>query len=314
MSTGAAASAPKLDDLMMAMDVVDTIRHKEDVLARELSLGDRDDELIAKLREIYSQQGITVTDAVLREGVKALKEQRFAYKAPPSGLLTGLFRLWIRRGRIAGILALVLGGYGFFWASDRYNWFSPSEQQIAADTAALETDLPGELQKAVADTTAASKDPAANSQIASFKAAGETGLSDKNASAVRKAISDLTGLRQRLNQEYVLQIVSREGVPSGAARTPDANSNARNYYLIVEAIAADGTVLSLPITSEEDQSTRTVAIFGVRVPEESFRAVQADKRADGIVDDKQLGRKERGFLNPRYIMPAEGGMITTWAK
>jgi hypothetical protein len=312
MSTATPASAPKLDDLMMAMDVVDTIRHKEDVLTRELALGDRDDELIAKLRDIYNQQGIAVTDAVLREGVKALKEQRFAYKAPPGGLLTGVFRLWIRRGRIAAIALLVLGGFGFFWASDRYNWFSPGEQQIAADNAALETTLPDELQRAVVDATAASRDTSANNQIASFKAAGETALAEKNAGAARKAISDLTGLRQRLNQEYTLQVVSRSGVPSGVWRIPKANSNARNYYIVVEAISPDGQVLSLPITSEEDQSTRTVNIFGVRVPEETFDAVRADKQQDGIVDDKTLGRKERGFLIPRYIMPADGGMITAW--
>ena len=37
-----------LDELMLAMDVVDTLRHKELVLARELSADDRDEDLDRK--------------------------------------------------------------------------------------------------------------------------------------------------------------------------------------------------------------------------------------------------------------------------
>jgi len=40
-----------LDELMLAMDVVDTLRHKELVLARELTAEDRDAKLLAHLRE-----------------------------------------------------------------------------------------------------------------------------------------------------------------------------------------------------------------------------------------------------------------------
>ena len=43
-----------LDELMLAMDVVDTLRHKELVLARELEGEDRDAKLLEQLREIYT--------------------------------------------------------------------------------------------------------------------------------------------------------------------------------------------------------------------------------------------------------------------
>ena len=54
-----------LDELMLAMDVVDTLRHKELVLARELEGEDRDAKLLEQLREIYTSQGIEVTDEIL---------------------------------------------------------------------------------------------------------------------------------------------------------------------------------------------------------------------------------------------------------
>ena len=97
---GAAARPQTLDDLMMAMDVVDTLRHREKLVERELDEEGREAELIARLKEIYRQQGIEVTDEVLAEGVKALRDSRFVYTPPPPGLARTLFTLWVRRGRI----------------------------------------------------------------------------------------------------------------------------------------------------------------------------------------------------------------------
>jgi hypothetical protein len=306
------APAAKLDDLMVAMDVVDTIRHREDVLERELAQGDSDAALIERLRDIYQQQGIKVSDEQLKEGVKALKEQRFAYKAPPDGFLTWLFRQWIRRGRAIAIALVVLGLGGVVWAGSANNWFSPDEAQVAADKAALERELPDGLAAAVTQTRAASQDAEADRQIAALTAAGEAAIRNENAAGVRKAIGDLNALRSRLDQTYDLMIVSRPGEPTAIWRVPDDNQSARNYYVIVEAIGAGGTKLSLPITSEEDQKTRTVSKFAVRVPQSTYSAIGADKQADGIVQDSLLGRKVPGKLGVDFLKPAEAGYITEW--
>ena len=82
--TAVAAGKPQtLDDVMIAMDVVDTLRHREDLVRRELNEEGREAELIARLREIYRNQGIEVPDHVLADGVKALKESRFVYTPAP---------------------------------------------------------------------------------------------------------------------------------------------------------------------------------------------------------------------------------------
>ncbi len=309
-----ASTAPttKLDDLMLAMDVVDTIRHKEDVLQRELSLGDRDEELIARLREIYTSQGITVTDAILKEGVKALKEQRFQYKAPPGGLTTAMFGLWVRRGALTKWLAAILIVLGLGWYANSAGWFSPDQARIERDRAELQQVLPDGLKKAANAASAASKDPEADRRIAAFLAAGEAGIADQNAGAVRKAIADLDGIRAELIRTYDLVIVSRPDERTGVFRIFDSQPGVRNYYIIVEAIGPDGSKQSLPIRSEEDQSLNTVSIFGVRVPKATYDKVGRDKQQDGIVQDNLLGRKEAGKLSPTYIMSAEGGMITSW--
>ena len=44
-----------LDEIMIAMDVVDTLRHREELVRRELDDEGREAELIARLREIYRE-------------------------------------------------------------------------------------------------------------------------------------------------------------------------------------------------------------------------------------------------------------------
>src|ERR687897_3217190 len=97
-----------LDELMLAMDVVDTLRHQDNLVSRELDEERRDAELLERLRRIYKGQGIEVPDKVLQEGVRALKESRFVYTPPPPGLARTLATLWVQRGRVGrGLLGLL---------------------------------------------------------------------------------------------------------------------------------------------------------------------------------------------------------------
>ncbi len=107
-------------------------------------------------------------------------------------------------------------------------------------------------------------------------------------------------------------IVSRPGERTGVFRVPDANTGARNYYLIVEALDPSGTALALPVTSEEDGKTATVSKWGVRVPKATYDAVARDKGDDGIVENRVLADKPRGQLAPAYRMPVSGGAILSW--
>ena len=88
--------------------------------------------------------------------------------------------------------------------------------------------------------------------------------------AAQTGYTRLQQLYDHLVQEYQLRIVSREGVPSGVWRVPEKNPDARNYYIIVEAVTPDGKRLELPVTSEEDGKTRTVNQWGLRVKESAF--------------------------------------------
>ena len=107
--TEAKQDKPPLDDIMLAMDVVDTLRHRQLLVERELKTEDRDAKMKQRLREIYASQGIDVPDHVLEQGVAALKEGRFVYQPPSGGLQTSLARLYISRDKWGKPVLLVLG-------------------------------------------------------------------------------------------------------------------------------------------------------------------------------------------------------------
>ncbi len=310
-----AASEPKphtLDDLMIAMDVVDTIRHQDDLVRRELSDIAREAELIERLREIYRQQGITVTDKMLEDGVKALKESRFTYKPPPASWQRTAFELWIGRRRYGAFAAVALAA---LVSTCGYQYVAVTRPaQLAEEQARLEITetLPKAIRQVHADIGKISTDTTAKARADQLLADGERAIRDKDRAAMSRVSAEMKRLHAEVASEYTLTIVSRPGETTGVWRRPPKGATQRNYYVIVEAIAQDGRKLTLPVKNEETGETAEVDRFGVRVPQATFDAVAADKRDDGIVQRNRFGQKRRGTLTVDYAMPFDGGTITKW--
>ncbi|HEY7382746.1 MAG TPA: DUF6384 family protein [Beijerinckiaceae bacterium] len=318
--TLAAAREPhKLDELMLAMDVVDTLRHGEALVNRELNAEQREADLLRRLRDIYRGQGIEVPDRVLQEGVRALEERRFAYAPPPPGVATTLARMWVGRGRIGKGLLAAAAALGIGWGAYHVGIALPARERaeqarLAQERARIDITqrLPLALEQAHEDARREAQVAAARERADSLLADGKAALARENAAAAQQAIGDLEVLRASLRREYTLRVVSRPGEPSGVWRVPQRNPAGRNYYLIVEAVTPDGRTLTLPVTGEEDGRTETVSKWGVRVSEEVFDQIRRDKNDDGIVQQNRLGEKRRGRLEPDYLMPVLGGAITRW--
>jgi hypothetical protein len=313
MSTGAAPTdAAPLDEVMLAMDVVDTLRHRQDLVERELDEATRNKQLIDKLRDIYHQQGIEVTDAVLQAGVSALAESRFVYTPPKPSLGVTLARLYVGRKKwgplalaIAVVLVLGLGGYFLAW--------QPFQQaQIENARVELAEKIPAEMDALYQSIYTDTKVTQAVTDAEAIRTRGKARAAEGDKVGAEKAVTELTALRDKLRQEYSVTIVNREGVKTGFWTFPEVNTAATNYYLVVEAIGTDGKALTLPIVNEENSVTENVSIWGVRVPESVYRSVEGDKRDDGIVQRKVLGVKEYGFLDVDWVMPVLGGAVTKW--
>ena len=308
----AAAAKPPLDDVMLAMDVVDTLRHRQDLVARELSGEARERQLIEKLRAIYHQQGIEVPDTIIKEGVAALAESRFVYTAPKPGLGVSLAKLYVGRTKwgpaaLAIALILVIGLGGYFLA---YKPFQASQAEAARIE--LSERLPAQIDALYQSIFEETKVQQATVEAEEMRNRGKAAAAEGDRAGALQAIDSLTGLRDTLRQEYNLRVVNRQGVQSGFWTFPEINTEATNYYVVVEALGPDGKALSLPILNEENGETETVSMWGVRVPEAVYRSVEADKRDDGIIQRNIIGIKQYGYLDVNYGVPVLGGAVTKW--
>ncbi len=424
MAEATQAEQRPLDEVMLAMDVVDTLRHREILVERELHSDARDRKLIERLREIYASQGIDVPDAVLAEGVAALKEERFVYKPPGRSPATMLARLYVARGRWtkrAGAAALVLA---LIWVAAQFFVVGPGQRRLKQQVTQLNTEIRGTAERldalareatrietalpdsptglptSLAETFSAqhkiagqslrlargflasarelvvqpnldsrhfdAKAPAARqtlqqrealltqaggeidkaqAALAAIMALGKVpaelaaardaalhvakaddakgrarqlytsalaALKAGDLSTTREASEALNDLRNQLEREYEIRVVSRPDEYTGVWRVPERNPKARNYYIIVEAVTPDGKTLTLPITNEEDGRTYQVNRWALRVDLSVFQNISADKQDDGIIQNRRFAVKRRGYLEPDYLVPTTGGAITRW--
>lgn len=311
---GAVGRTP-LDNVMIAMDVVDTLRHDRLIVERELNEDARKARLIERLREIYRGQGIEVPEAILEEGVRALEEDRFVYKPPGDSFRTRLAHFYVTRGGWGRILGGALAAVLALWVGwlALYEW--PRQSAAAARQTELSETLPARftaLQQQIEAETVQSGQSALMSGVAATVRRGEAAARAGQLDEARAARADLEDQLRRLRAEYTVRIVSRKGELSGFWRIPKVNRAARNYYLVVEAIDKRGAVVKQTILNEETSKRETVAKWAVRVPREVLERVRADKADDGIISASRVAEKKRGFLEPEWRITVSGGAITQW--
>ncbi|MDD2318088.1 MAG: DUF6384 family protein [Desulfobacterales bacterium] len=303
-----------LNEVMLAMDVVDTLRHQQSLVDRELGAEDHDRALIEKVRDIYAGQGLAVSDDIIAEGVKALREERFTYRPPKDSFQLTLARLyvnrgrWIKRGALAVLALLAIYIIHYFFVTAPQNRVREQQQRTLQELTAMPAKLAEERDRVLAEA----REDAARKQAEGLYETAMAGVSRQDAETANKGYAALRQLYDQLTLEYRLHIVSRPDASSGVWRIPENNPNARNYYIIVEAVTPEGKRLALPVVSEEDGKTHTVEQWGVRVKSDVFEQVRRDKMDDGIINRNVFGVKKRGYLTPEFSFPTTGGAIAQW--
>lgn len=309
----ATAEKQTLDEVLIAMDVVDTLRHRDVILQKELDQEGREQQLIARLREIYTAQGIEVTDEVLLQGVRALEEQRFHYRPPSPSFGVRLAKIYVSRDRwwkpVAGLLgAITLGVLAY-----QFGVVQPAKASEARIERAISSELPEQLASAYDQVLNVSQSEPANQLAATYLRDGKTALGERNVDQAERAIANLEQLNSDLSISYDVRVVYGPGEPrSGIFRFHDDSPDGRAYYLIVEAVDPAGRLVDVEIQSEEDRKTARVSRWAQRVSESAFNAVASDKSDDQIIQNAVIGRKATGSLSPSYMVATPGGAILEW--
>jgi hypothetical protein len=273
---------------MLAMDVVDTLRRKERLVQRELDSGEREQALKERLRKIYAAQGIEVSDAILAEGVRALEDDRFAYKPPEPSLGVTLARIYVSRGVWGKWVLGALAGLAVALVAWQMLVVAPRDA------------LPERLQAMHAEVTGLAVEDAADAQADRLlaEASGPCATATPAPPPRPWTTSKTCATGWRRTTASASSIAPVNAAASGAI--PDANTQARNYYLIVEAVGPRGQVLRVPITNEETGKTETVDSWGLRVDDPGVRVRGRDKGDDGIIQADLVGRKAAARLEPDY--------------
>jgi Family of unknown function (DUF6384) len=308
----AAAAAPgTLDDMMLAMDVVDTLRHRERLVERELNEDVREEQLIERLRALYKSQGIEVPDNVLAEGVKALKEDRFVYTPPRPSFGRTLATLWVKRTSYGKWVAAALVALALAVGLYQFTVVKPRESAAEAAKTELSETLPRDLAAAHTAVVAEARVPIARERADAILAQGRAALERGNAVDARSALGELDQLSKVLQQEFVLRIAGRPEDETGFFRE-HPSFQGRAYFIVVDAVDSKGDPVRLSIHNDETNKTETVSRFAVRVPIATFDAVRDDKATNGVVQNARMAEKRRGYLDPEFLMPTLQGRITSW--
>jgi hypothetical protein len=305
MSAATAETAPLTED-MLAMDVAETLRRTPGLAEGDAAA------LPGRLRELYRQFGLELADGALGAGIAAAADGRFVHVPPKPGLGLALAHFYIERGTwrpivvaVGLMLAIGLGGY-FLVYRPYHQWQLEQAQQDLTEAMPARMDA---LYQAIFTIT---KVQQASNDAADIVARGKAAAKAGDRPGAEAALADLATIRDTLQQDYQLRVVDRAGAKWGFWSFPQYNSDATNYYLIVEAIDAQGNALALPIRSEDTGKTETVSTWGLRVPEEIYRAVEADKDDDGTIEHSLVAIKEFGFLDDNYLVQVLGGTVTRW--
>lgn len=303
----------KLDEVLLAMDVVDTLRHREQLVLTELDAGAREAALLARLKDIYAAQGIDVPERILKEGVKALEEKRFQYEPPNASLGVTLARIYISRDRWLAPVAFALVAVMALFGAWQLGAVAPAKARAAEARIELTQTLPDELAQLHGAIGAVALEEAAQFKSDALFADGRRAVEAEDLDAARAARDGLRVLKDDLSAIYQVRVVYGPGEDyTGVFRVPDDVPGARNYYLIVEAVDPSGGLVEVPVTSEEDRRSDRVTRWGQRVSEAVFNSVAADKGDDQIIQNAVIGQKPAGYLSPQYTVETPGGAILEW--
>lgn len=303
MANSPATKLP-LEDIMVAMDVVDTLRHRQELVNKELDAGGRRERLIEKLKRIYAAQGMVVTDEMLVAGVEALEQDRFKYTPPSSTFQHKLAKIYIARNKwlkpVMAVIGLCIAACAIYFAL--VIW--PNMQARA--------NLPNDIDSIQQSIMSTAKEDKARAVASAMHENATLALQEDDIDEAQSYKEQLNNLLINIRAGYKIRIVSRPNEKSGVWRVPDVNTQARNYYLVVEAIDIRGKKLKLPIKNEEDNETRNVSVWGLRVDRATFNRVKADKQDDGIIQNREIGIKRSGYLDPEYRIQTNGSTINRW--
>lgn len=167
---------------------------------------------------------------------------------------------------------------------------------------------------------AASLEPNVKGDIVNFRVLALSSLDAGDLRTAQKHKEQLENIFSQIEQTYELRIVNRSDEYTRIWFNNPSRTG-KLLYIVVEPVGSNGSLYSIDIVSEQDGGHRTVSRWAERVDEDTYETVGRDKKDDGVVQNSIFAQKERGYLNPRYLMGPkknggrmEEGRVYSWPR
>ncbi|MEM7201942.1 MAG: DUF6384 family protein [Planctomycetota bacterium] len=314
-----------LPELLRIMDVATALRRERETAAAQLDLDQTQGRLRERLRATADATGEPVTDAEIQAAIDQYFRTLHRFEEPPRSWRTVLAHLYVRRGAVIGATAalLAVGMLGWWlFGSSAGPWSSAGREARQAARQQSELDRAwARLGDHYAAVIALAKDTNARAEAERLKANADElhrlGARDR----LDEITAQLQALHARLDIAFEIQIVQRPDERSGIPRYYEDENGKRvsGYYVIVEAVDATGRRLRRLVHNAEDGEKRRVQTWGEQVPKAVWDRIAADKRSDGVLDEKLFAMKRRGALDEEIVLTGTDGkplvrgrQITEW--
>lgn len=305
MSEASPAATPALDDLMLAMDIVDTLRHDMRIAERELDDGKRRAEMKKRLGEIYASQGISVPDDMLEEGVRALEQDRFTYKSRATGLQAGLARLYVKRGKLGMALGVLLVAGALAWAG----WYFGLERPRLAREAAVAAELSRgseRLDAAMAEITTLTQSPVLRKRAEAAAADGRAAAAAGDQAALTRALDGLGAITAEAKELAALP--ARIDTALAAIRTEAVDDPALDSAAVLEG-EARRALAAYDGTGARSAAEKLEALQALLRQSYEIRIVQADDVPSGVWRIPEVNPSARNYYLIVEAVEPDGSAI-----
>jgi len=310
--SAAAQPSLSLEDMTRIMDVASTLRKERTTAQKQLNLDETKALLRKKLLETTKVTGARLTPAEVDLAIEQYYDNLHTFAEPPHSFSLMLAHLYVRRAMLlkwllaaVAIVALVtamLGGKKVLERQRAANLWEASERH-AQTIMTLNDDpkLAMALQAKVAEATQA--------------------RARRDFAQLKSVEADLAKQQSLYEADYQVMILSQPGTPSASERkyTDADGTRTSGFYVFVEARNQDGSLRKMAVRNRETGKMVTVERWGEQVPESVFNRLAADKKADGVLDEKLFAVKQRGQAEETIVLPDDDGQpverrgqITSW--
>ncbi|BBO33969.1 DUF6384 family protein [Lacipirellula parvula] len=312
-----------LAEMTRIMDVAATLRKERTLVEQQLNIDEIKAALRDRLLEAAKLNGDPVTPAEIDAAVEQYYDRLHEFRDPPASFSKFLAHCWVLRKYLTAAVVALAGAAALVWGLV-FTGVLPGEARTRYVTEQQQADLDAQLSESQRLASAISKlstDPAATAEAERLSTMAVAAHEQRDGKKIAAATKELQELQALLELEYGLFIVNAPGEQSATERlwTDDEGTRTSGYFVFVDALDEQNQPVSVPIRNRETDRVEMVSRWGEQVPKKVFDRLYRDKQKDGVLDEREFGRKQRGTREVEVQLrgaddePIERrGQITSW--